>query len=173
MCNVGMPALLMCDLTGACKKHHEVGTSASQDDEGKKKSDSSNTMRVRRAIGTETRLTGRPCFQWSPREFSCTIFSFLFLLLRAAPAASGSSQSRGQIGATAASLRYATATAAQDLSCICNLQHSSWQCWILNPLREARDCTRVLMDTSLAHYHGATKGTPLVSTFLRTASNDR
>ena len=33
----------------------------------------------------------------------------------------------------------ATATATQDPSCICDLQHSSQQCWILNPLTEARD----------------------------------
>ena len=32
----------------------------------------------------------------------------------------------------------ATATAMLDLSCVCNLQHSSHQCWILNPLSEAR-----------------------------------
>ena len=36
---------------------------------------------------------------------------------------------------------YTTATATSDLSCICNLHHSSWQCQILNPLNEARDRT--------------------------------
>ena len=45
-------------------------------------------------------------------------------------------------------LAYATATATQDLSHICNLYHSSWQCWILNPLIKARDRTHILMDTS-------------------------
>ena len=40
---------------------------------------------------------------------------------------------------------YTTATASWDLSCIFNLHHSSrWR--ILNPLREARDQTHVLMD---------------------------
>ena len=34
---------------------------------------------------------------------------------------------------------YTTATAMQDLSCICDLHHSSWQRQILNPLCEARD----------------------------------
>ena len=29
---------------------------------------------------------------------------------------------------------YTTATSMQDLSCICNLHHSSWQCRILNLL---------------------------------------
>ena len=43
---------------------------------------------------------------------------------------------------------YTTATAIQDLSHVCSLHHSSWQCWILNPLSEARDQTHILMDTS-------------------------
>ena len=43
---------------------------------------------------------------------------------------------------------YSTATAMQDLSCVYDLHHSSRQCWILNPLSEARDWTCVLMDTS-------------------------
>ena len=41
-----------------------------------------------------------------------------------------------------------TATATWGPSCICDLRHSSWQCQILNPLSEARDQTRILMDTS-------------------------
>ena len=43
---------------------------------------------------------------------------------------------------------YTTARATRDPSYFCNLQHSSRQCWILNPLSEARDWTRVLMDPS-------------------------
>ena len=35
-------------------------------------------------------------------------------------------------------LAIATATATPDLSCICNLHYSSWQCWILNPQRGQR-----------------------------------
>ena len=38
---------------------------------------------------------------------------------------------------------YTTATAAQDPSRICHLYHSSGQCWILNPLSEARDPTHI------------------------------
>ena len=34
---------------------------------------------------------------------------------------------------------YAIATAMWDLSHLCDLCHSSQQCWILNPLSEARD----------------------------------
>ena len=45
---------------------------------------------------------------------------------------------------------YTTAT-TQDLSRICNLHHSSQQHWILNPLSEARDPTRILMYTSRVH----------------------
>ena len=40
---------------------------------------------------------------------------------------------------------YTTAMATQDLSCICDLHHSSWQCRILNPLSKARDQTYILM----------------------------
>ena len=34
---------------------------------------------------------------------------------------------------------YTTATATWDLSCMCDLHHSSWPCWVLIPLSEARD----------------------------------
>ena len=43
---------------------------------------------------------------------------------------------------------YTTATAMQDLSCICDLPYSSQQHRILNPLREARDWIHIPMDTS-------------------------
>ena len=43
---------------------------------------------------------------------------------------------------------YVTATAMPDLSHVCDLHHSSWQCWILSPLSKVRDQTCVLMDTS-------------------------
>ena len=39
---------------------------------------------------------------------------------------------------------YATATATQDLSCVCDLHHSSGQGQVLNPLSEARDQTCIL-----------------------------
>ena len=58
----------------------------------------------------------------------------------------GGSQARGQIELQLPA--YATATATQDLSPICDLHHSSWQCRILNSLNEAGDQTCVLMDTS-------------------------
>ena len=48
-------------------------------------------------------------------------------------------------------LVYTTAIAAWDLSCICDLCHSLWQYWILNPLSEARDQTCILIDTMLGY----------------------
>ena len=45
-------------------------------------------------------------------------------------------------------LAYTTAIAMWDLSHIFDLCCSLWQCWILNPLSEVRDQTRILMDTS-------------------------
>ena len=55
---------------------------------------------------------------------------------------------------------YATATAAREPSCICELHHSSWQRWILNPLSETRDQTRNLMVPSQICFHCTTTGTP-------------
>ena len=43
---------------------------------------------------------------------------------------------------------YTTATAIWDLSQICNLLHSLWQCQILNSLSKARDWPHILMDIS-------------------------
>ena len=73
---------------------------------------------------------------------------FVFGLFRATPPAYGSSQATGWIGAVAASLH-----------------HSSWQCWILNPLSKARDRTRTLMVTRRICYHWAMMGTPTLCFF--------
>ena len=56
-------------------------------------------------------------------------------------------------------LTYTTATATPDLSSVCDL-HSSQQCWILNPLSEARDRACHLIVPSQIHFHCATMGTP-------------
>ena len=64
-------------------------------------------------------------------------FGFFLFLFRAAPAAFGDSQAKGQIGAVAAGL--ATATAVQDPSHVCDLHHSSRLCQIIYPLSKARD----------------------------------
>ena len=57
-------------------------------------------------------------------------------------------------------LAYGTVTTPPDPSCICDLHPSSWQCWILNSLSGAKGQTHILMDTSWAPFHCATKGTP-------------
>ena len=64
----------------------------------------------------------------------------------AAPAVYGSSWPRGGIQATAAD--YATVMATLDPSHICKLCHGLWQHQNFNPLSEARDQTRILVDTS-------------------------
>ena len=70
-----------------------------------------------------------------------------FGLFRAARTAYGSSQASGPIGG-AATQADTTATATPDLSCVCDLHHSSRRHWILNSLSEARNQTCILMDTS-------------------------
>ena len=82
-------------------------------------------------------------------EFLVHIQHYIFLFT-AVPAAFGSSQPRGP-----------TATTTQDLSCVCNLYHSSGQCQILNPPSEAKDQTCILMDTSQIPFHCTTTGTQL------------
>ena len=75
-------------------------------------------------------------------------FFFFFCLFRATLAAYGGSQARGLIGGAGLHHSHSNAdTATPDPSCICDLHCSSWQQWILNPLNEARDWTRILMDT--------------------------
>ena len=64
-----------------------------------------------------------------------------------APVAYGSSWARGQI--RVAAVAFAIATAALDLSCICDLHCSLWQCWILNPLSEASDHICILREIML------------------------
>ena len=51
----------------------------------------------------------------------------------------------GQMGAVAAYLHHSHSNVE---SCLCDLHHSSWQCWILKPLSEVRDQTHILMDPS-------------------------
>ena len=70
--------------------------------------------------------------EYVKRSFTYFLFSFTFI---ATPVAYGRSQARGWIGAAAEA--YAIATATQDLSRIGVLHHSSWQCWVLNPLNKA------------------------------------
>ena len=75
-------------------------------------------------------------------------FFLSFCLFRAAPMAYAGSQTRGLIGAVAASLH-----------------HSLWQCRILNPLSEARDWTCNLVVPSQIHFCCITRGTPSAVNF--------
>ena len=61
---------------------------------------------------------------------------------------------------------YATATATQDLSLVCDLQYSLWKWWILNSLGEASERTCVCWDTSWIHFRCTTTGTPDFPYFL-------
>ena len=58
-------------------------------------------------------------------------------------------------------LAYATATATQDLSRICDLHCSLWQYWILSPLSEVRDQTHILTDTTQVLNPLSHNGNPL------------
>ena len=51
-------------------------------------------------------------------------------------------------------------TATRDPSRVCDLHHSSWQCWIPVQLSEARDWTRILMNTSQICFCCTMMGTP-------------
>ena len=85
---------------------------------------------------------------------------FCFCLFRATPTAYGSSQARGQIGDTAASLCHSHNDARSEL-CL----RPTWQLTATldpNPLSEARDArnrSHSLMETSEVHYCWATTGT--------------
>ena len=76
-----------------------------------------------------------------PSSFLSSFLPFFFLF-RAAPLVYENSWTRGPI--RAAGKAYTTATEMLDLSRICDLCCSLRQCWILNPLSEARDQTCIL-----------------------------
>ena len=59
-----------------------------------------------------------------------------------------------------------TATATQDPNVVCDLQHSSRQCRIPNPLSEARDRTRIFKDTSCICFDCTTIGTPADASYI-------
>ena len=80
-------------------------------------------------------------------SFVCVCVCVCFF--RAALEAYGGSQARGKIGAVAT-----------------GLYHSSRQCWIFNPLSEARDRTCNLMVPSWIRFCCATIGTPYYCFFL-------
>jgi len=81
---------------------------------------------------------------------------YLFIcFFRGTPGAHGGSQTRGLIRATAARLHHSYSNAI-----VCDLHHSSWQYWILDPLSKARDRTHNLMLPSQIRFCYTTAGTP-------------
>ena len=100
---------------------------------------------------------------YEPQVFHFLLFFFFFFFFRATCAAYGISQASGWIRAAAGSLYFSHSN--QDLSCIWDLYHSSWQCWIFNPLSETRDWTHILMVTHRVHHPWATTGIPKFSIF--------
>ena len=71
--------------------------------------------------------------------FCCFLFVCLFVCLFLGPHLQYMEVPRLGIKLELQLLAYATATAMQDPSYICDLYHSSWQRQILSPLSEARD----------------------------------
>ena len=82
----------------------------------------------------------------NPRANILSYFIITFFFFRAAPAAYGSSQARGQIRAAATGLCHSHSNVG--LSCVCDLQWSLRQGRLLNPLSKTRDRTHILMDNT-------------------------
>ena len=85
------------------------------------------------------------------------ILFFFFCLFGAAPVAYGGSQARDLIRAIAAGLPHSHSHTRSEPRL---WHHSSGQCWILNPLSEARDGTGNLMVLKRIRIHCTTMGTP-------------
>ena len=75
----------------------------------------------------------------------------------------GGSQSSGSNRNCSRQPTYTRATAVQ--SPVCDLNRSSWQCWVLNPLNKARDRTHNLMVPGQIRFRCATTET-LIPKFL-------
>ena len=86
------------------------------------------------------------------------LFMYVFLLFMVAPAAYGSSQARGRIGATAPCLHHSHNNTGSELHLRPMSQLMAIQ--IADPLSEPRDPTRILMGTSQIHLRCTTTGTP-------------
>ena len=83
--------------------------------------------------GYEPLLSGQQCY------YQASGFAFFFFF-RAPTMACGSSQAGVESEKPSPAFAmpsYTTAMATRDLSCICDLYHSSWQCWIPDPLSQA------------------------------------
>ena len=132
-----------------------------------------------------TRLPSHICFTWianrgdehfeacpssgfKPTIPWCTLgfFFFFFFLSSLGPYPWHMEVPRLEVESELQLPAYTIATATPNQSHIFSPHHSSWQCWILSPLSEAKDRTWVLVDTSQIHYHWATTRTPCIFVFL-------
>ena len=86
--------------------------------------------------------------------------TFFFCLFRAPPVAYGSSQARGQFGATAANLCHSHSNSGIRAASV-TLHHSSQPRRIPDPLSESRDQTCILISDSFPLHH---KGNSLEAT---------
>ena len=102
----------------------------------------------------------------NPRELCVNFFSFSFFFL--GPHLRHMKVPRLEVQSELQLPAYTTAIATCDPSHIFDLYHSSRQCQILNPLREARDRTRNLTVPSQIHFHCTTMGIPFYSLFTAT-----
>ena len=103
-------------------------------------------------MGTKTTRLGWPQLscEWSSVDFCVFAGFFLFVcFLRLHPWQTEVPKLR--VKSELQLLGYTTAIGGPDLSCICDLHHSSQHRWILNSLSKARDRTHVLVDTSQVH----------------------
>ena len=92
-------------------------------------------------------------------------FFYLFILLfRATPSAYGGSQAGGHIGAVATGLHHSYSNVGSEPHLRPTPQFMAMP--DPNPLREARDRTHILTDTSQVHYRWATAGTPYSTLLL-------
>ena len=89
--------------------------------------------------------------QWSVHSVHFSFFLSFFFLFFSGPLPWHMEVPRLGVESGPQLPAYATATALWDLSHVRDLHHSSQQCRILNPLREARDWTSILMDSSQVH----------------------
>ena len=105
--------------------------------------------------------------QFSITSLFNTLFSFFFFFLYLRPHPWHMEVPRLGVEWEQQMLAYTTATTTQDPSHIFDLHHSSQQCRILNPWREARDQTHILMDPSWVHYRWARTRTSIIEFFNR------
>ena len=79
------------------------------------------------------------CCYFLKMWFGCAFFFFFFFFPSLGPHLRHVEVPRLWVEPELQLLASTTATATQDLSCVCDPHPSSRQCWMLNPLNETRD----------------------------------